>query len=191
MSQAIGDTNGAVNLDMAVRTKPWPDLPTGYVCILASLEAIRDRTPEQLKRATDCLEADITANSEQAFEEGLLAAVLVRRYLDASPGGRGRDDLRRALLLARRSFDHDPQRARSAYILFLTRFFDKRFEEAFVAARKALEINPNASLFAAQIGAAIFRAAITRGAKNCSNRWSGSIRRRRASLPPFFASPHS
>jgi adenylate cyclase len=153
VSQAVGDTFGAINEDMAARTKPWPEKPRGNVCVLASQEAIRDRTPEKLRRAVECLEADITADPQDANEQDLLAAVLVRRYLDATPGHRGEADLHRALQLARRAYDLEPQRARSAYMLFLTRFYDKRFDEAFVAARKALELNPNASLFSAQIGA--------------------------------------
>ena len=166
VSQAIGDMNGAINQDMAARTRPWPDRPRGYICVLASYEAIRDRTPEKLRRASDCLEADIAADPENAYEQGMLAAILVRRYLDASPGHQGQEDLRRALRLARQAFDRDPQSARSAYFLFLTRFYDKRFDEAFAAGRRVLEINPNVGLFAAQIGASyVSRGDYERGEK--------------------------
>lgn len=152
-ARAIADTHGALNMDMMRRARPWPPRPTGHLCILASVDAITHRLPEDVRRAFDCLEADIAAEPDNAYAQALLAALLVRRYLDAAPGALGSADLTRATRLARESFDRDPQRARSAYALFLTRFYDKRFEEAFVAARRTLELNPNVTLFAAQIGA--------------------------------------
>jgi len=152
-ARAVGDIQGALNMDMMTRVRPWPTRPTGYLCILASLDAIQQRAPESLRRAFDCLEADVAADPDNAYAHGLLAVMLVRRYLDAAPGNQGPADLWRATRLARQAYDRDPQRARSAYILFLVRFYDKRFDEAFVAARRALELNPYVTLYAAQIGA--------------------------------------
>lgn len=152
-ARAVADTHAAVNMDMMARTRPWPARPSGHLCILATLDAITHRDPDDLRRAFDCLEAEIAADPDSAYAEALLSVLLVRRYLDAAPGNLGPADLSRATQLARKSFDRDPQRARSAYVLHLVRFYDKRFEEAFVAARRTLELNPNVTLFVAQIGA--------------------------------------
>ena len=80
------------------------------------------------------------------------------------PAGRGRPAPGRAP--GRQAYDHDPRRARAAYTLFLTQFYDGRFDEAFAAALRAMEINPNASYYAARIGAAyISRGDYARGEK--------------------------
>jgi len=163
-SRAVADIHGAVNMDMVARNLPWPARPRGYLCILATLDSIVHRTPSDFRRAFNCLEADIAADPESAYQQALLSVLLVRRYLDAAPGNLGAADLTRAVRLARESFERDPQRARSAFVLFLSRFYDKRFDEAFVAARRALELNPNATLYASQIGASyISRGEYARG----------------------------
>ena len=101
-----------------------------------------------------CLEDEIKADRRNASARSLLALVLTRGYVDAVPDNRGEADLERALILAREAFDLAPLRSRSHLALFYTRFYAKRYDEAFDAARRTLAINPNSSLMAAAIGAA-------------------------------------
>ena len=157
--RAVGDVYGAINTDALKRSRPQLENPRGYFCVLAVLNYFKDHTPAKQIKARDCLEAESVENPEDARISSMHAAFLVRRYLDATTENAGLEDLRRARQLARRAYDREPQAARAVYMMFLTRFYDKGFDEAFVAAQKTLELNPNSSIMTAQIGAAY----ITRG----------------------------
>jgi tetratricopeptide (TPR) repeat protein len=120
---------------------------------LSAFDYLKDRTEAKRGRAHDCLEAEIIADPQNSAALTMLSAFLVHDYLDATPGGNGEEDLSRATRLAQRAITYDPQRARPNYTLFLTGFYDKRFDEAFLAAHRALELNPNAGIFSTQLGA--------------------------------------
>lgn len=157
--RAIGDVYGAISVDALSRSKSEMEQPRGYFCFLAAFDFTEVRTREKQIKARDCLELEIAENPDDARLLALLSSHLIRRYLDALPDSLGGEDLRRASELARRAYDRAPQRVRPIYALFLTRFYEKRFDEAFIAAEKVLEINPNLSVMTAQIGAAY----VTRG----------------------------
>ncbi len=151
---SVGDVYGAISVDVLRRITPWPDKPRGYLCILSAFDYLKTRLPERRQPTRDCLEAEIAGNPRDARASAMLAAFLVRGYLDAAADSRGKEDLRRALELARRAYENDPLRVRPQHMVFLTRFYSGRFNEAFAAADKALESNPNVSVISAQIGAA-------------------------------------
>jgi hypothetical protein len=152
--RAIADVYGAINSDAMFRSRSEMENPRGYFCLRAAFDFIKDPTPEKEARAHQCLEAELAKNPDDARISGLLSDILIRRYLDAAPGNLGPADLRRAVQLARRAYSLAPHRAQSVYAMFMARFYDKRLDDAFAAANKALEINPISSIVTAQIGAA-------------------------------------
>ena len=152
--RSVGDVYGAIANDVLRRVKPWPDKPRGYLCILQAFDYLKSGSPERRQPTRDCLEAEIAGNPHDFRASAMLAGFLVRGYLDALPDIHGKEDLRRARELARRAYENDPQRVRPQHMVFLTSFYSGRFDEAFDAARKAMESNPNVSVIAAQIGAA-------------------------------------
>ena len=162
--RAVGDAYGAINIDAINRSKSEMENPHGYFCELAAFGSLGDPRPDTRAKARDCLERESAESPADARPLSLLAASLVRGVLDATADSRGPEDLRRASQLASQAFDRAPQRARPVYATFLTRFYDKRYDDAFVAAQKALELNPNSSIVTAQIGAAyISRGQYARG----------------------------
>lgn len=149
----VGDDYGAVATDFRKRAAGFQGPPRGHLCVLAAFDYLKARTVDKRRAATECLEADIAAEPDNALELALLSVIIVRRYLDmASDGSDG--DLRRASQLARRAHDSEPQEARSHFALFLSRFYDKRFVDAFVAARRTMAINPNNQTMTAAIASA-------------------------------------
>jgi tetratricopeptide (TPR) repeat protein len=152
--RAIADVYGAINSDAMFRSRSEMENPRGYFCVRAAFDFIKDPTPKKEARALRCLEAEFVNNPDDARISSLLSDILIRGYLDAAPGNLGPADLRRAAKLARRAYNLAPQRAQPVYAIFMARFYDKSFDDAFAAANKALEINPNSSIMTAQIGAA-------------------------------------
>ena len=150
----VGDSYGAIANVLLQRVGKTTSPPRGYQCELATFDYFKFRTDARRAVALECLEAEIAADDNDWQAESLLAPVLVRGYLDAAPGTHGAEDMKRASQLARHAFDQEPQRARTQYALFLIRFYNRRFDDAFVAAQKALATNPNSGIIAASIGAA-------------------------------------
>lgn len=157
---AVADLYGVIDNDMRQRMQTG-EVPrdSRYGCELASLEASRLRSSATREKALACLEAGLKSNPGDPNETALLAILLVRGYLDASPGSNGRADLERAQILARTAYEAAPYRARSQYAYFLTRFYAGEFDEAFAAADKALNLNP----YSATIGSSIGSAFVERG----------------------------
>lgn len=152
--RAVADVYGAINADAMFRFRSEIENWRGYFCLRAAFSFFKDPTPEKEARARDCLEAEFAENPDDARILSVLSNFLIRRYIDAGPKNRGTEDLRRASRLAHRAYNLAPQRAQPIYALFLTRFHEKRFDDAFMAAKKALEINPHSSIMTAHIGAA-------------------------------------
>jgi adenylate cyclase len=148
----VGDLYGVVFADQLRRAPPQARSRVS-LCLLKGFEFIKSRDPAQGREASKCLDQAIDASPDDARLLGVQAIVLTRLYLDAMDD-HGAADLQRALSLARRAYDLEPTRARPQFVGFLTRFYDKRFDDAFEAARKAMETNPWSGAFAAAIGAA-------------------------------------
>lgn len=150
----VGDVYGAVSSDAFRRLSLAKDAPSAYRCILKSFDYLKSRDVDQRPGVNQCLDGLVAENPDDARLLSLRAFVLVRGYLDATTDSQGVADLERASKLARRAYNLEPVRARAQFGMFLTRFYDRRFEEAFDAARKALETNPHSSIIAASVGAA-------------------------------------
>ena len=150
----LGDIGGAIFSDIRTRLSQAHAPLEGYACVLAGMEYVRERVEARRLDARKCLENELSANPDEYGALAALANILVISYLNRPPESRGAADLQRALLLARRAYDIAPQRAETQTALFFTRFYDKRYDDAFQVARQAVETNPAASLLMARIARA-------------------------------------
>lgn len=163
--EQVGDDYGALLGDFRKRAFGFQGRPSGQLCVLAALDYLKQRSAEKLRTATDCLESDLAAEPDNGLQLALMSVMLVRRYLEGGPDAGGVDDLRRAIELAARAHDVEPREPRSHFALFLGRFYDKRFADAFIAAQRALALNPYQSTMTAVVGSAyISRGDFVRGA---------------------------
>jgi len=158
---AVGDIGGgALFADIRARIARAKASQTGYGCVIAAEEFIRDRNYAEERATLNCLDAEISTHPQNVMALTTLSSILLAEYINALPESRGVADLQRALQLARRAYDLAPQRPSSQAALFGARFYDKRFDDAFELAREALAQGPQSSLLTGRIA----RAYISRGA---------------------------
>ncbi len=150
----IGDVYGVIFSDWARRTAVPGSPLMGAGCTIEAFNFLRTRLGTQRTAARACLERELVADPEDASSQSLLAMILLRGYADNLPDNKGTADLQRALQLARQAYDRAPHRARAQFTLFFARFFDRRYEDAFVMVQQALASNPNSSLIRIVAGSA-------------------------------------
>ena len=156
---AAGDVGtGAIFQDLRARLAQSKAPLEGYRCYIAGEEYLRDRVETQRLPARECLEADIDAHPQDYRAMADLAQILTMGYFTPASGGR-LEDLQRADALAKRAVELAPFRADTQFAMFMTSFYQKRFDESFRAARQAMAANPNSSL----ISIAVAKAWIARG----------------------------
>ena len=149
----VGDVYGAVYTDWARRTVV-PGAPlSGPACSIEAFNFLRTHLNSQRTAARACLEQELVKTPDDVGSQTLLAMLLTKGFADNLPDNKGAADIQRALQLARQAFDHAPHRARSQFVLFLVRFYDQRYEDAFAMAQQALATNPNSSLIRLVSGA--------------------------------------
>jgi TolB-like protein len=113
-----------------------------YRCILEAAESFRSFDPAQHSRARTSLERLTVLDPSFALGFSYLAALYVREYLyglDAHDADL--PPLERALRVARRGVELDPESARAYEMLFLTLFVRGDLPAAFAAGDKAIERN--------------------------------------------------
>lgn len=151
----IGDAGGgAVFADVRARLSADHAPLTGFACIMAGVEFVRERQEERRAATSDCLESELLKNPEDFRALSSLATILTINYLNNAPQSRGMADLQRALELARRALEIAPQHAEAQTAVFFTRFYAQRFDDAFQAARDSVRMNPNSSLLMARVARA-------------------------------------
>lgn len=155
----IADTNGALARDIERRISSGELGNANLKCELTAIGSFYKRDTESHQSARNCLARSLAAENDDAGLLALQAIVLVRGYLDALPGNRGLADLQAGLQSARAAYERMPFKARTRFALFLARFYDHRYDDAFNAASQALLANPNSILISSSIGSAY----ITRG----------------------------
>ncbi len=154
LSQTVGDAYGVVDLDAIRHLTEFDGVPRGFNCTLCAFAFMKNQTMDRLRVARECLELAVKAHPRDAGATSLLAILLANFYVYGLPENQGEDDLLRAGQLAQAAYDLAPDRARSSFALFVTRFYAKRFDDGFRLGRKALEINPDSWLFARAVGSA-------------------------------------
>jgi tetratricopeptide (TPR) repeat protein len=154
LAQTLGDAYGVIDVDALRLLNNFDGMPRGFNCTLNAFTFLKSQSVDRLRVARECLETAVRANPRDDDARAMLAILLVQNYLYAPPEGDPAADLARAEKLAQEAFELAPHRARSFFARFLTEFAAKRYDEAFAAARTALSLNGNSTLFARVIGAA-------------------------------------
>ena len=151
VSTAVAQTYGVVFTDMHKRLSGRSD---GFGCLVLAYNYFKAPSSPAHQAARDCLERSVAQHPDFAPGFAALAYLMVDTYLtglDARPDEKPLDV---AIEMANRAIDLAPQKARMHAAIFQTRFFNKRFEDAFESADWALQLNPYATDTPARIGAA-------------------------------------
>jgi adenylate cyclase len=159
VAATIGDAYGVITSDTVRRLAQAAHTPPAYRCLLKAFDYLKSRDPDARPDIDSCLDKLLLIAGNNGRLLTLRSIVLVLGYLDATPDSGGVRDLERAVRLANRAYDLEPARARSIFGMFLARFYQKSYDDAFDAARKMLEANPNS----ASLKAVVAVARISRG----------------------------
>ncbi len=154
LAQRLGDAYGVIDLDALRLLNKFDGMPRGFNCTLTAFTFLKAQTVDRMRVAGECLEIAVGANARDDDARAMLAIALVFRYIYAPLQSDREAALARAEKLAQEAFDLAPRRARSYFARFVTAFAARRYEEAFSAARTALALNGNSTLFARLIGTA-------------------------------------
>jgi tetratricopeptide (TPR) repeat protein len=167
IASTIAQTYGLIASDMRRRAQADPGIHTRYTCINLAYIAMNRPAEVSFRATRDCLEKAIAENPLDAPAHSTLAFLFVSAYLHGLNTEPVEKPLERALALARTAVDLAPQKARPRAALFWTRFFSKRFDDAFDSASQIIDLNPNASDNLTRIGAAqILRGRLDEGIGN-------------------------
>ena len=151
LTAAVAQTYGVVFTDMRRRLSGRSD---GFGCIILAYNYFKTPSAQAHAAARGCLEHSVAEHPDFAPGFAALAYLMVDTYLDGVDARPGENPLGVAIQMAQRAVDLAPQKARAHAATFLTRFFDKRFDDAFDSADRALALNPYATDTPARIGAA-------------------------------------
>ena len=155
IASTIAQTYGVVASDMHKRISLNPEAHMLFSCIRLAYSTLAKPDLADHRKARTCLEAAIASDPREATAKSALSYLLTATWLDGIDPHPGEAPLTIALALARDAIEVAPQKARARTAYFWTRFFDKRYEDAFEAAHLAIELNPNASDTLARVGAAM------------------------------------
>ena len=151
LTAAIAQTYGVLFTDMHKRLSGRSD---GFGCIILGYNYFKAPSAPAHAAARACLEKSVALHPDFAPGFDALAYLMVDTYLNGLDARPDEKPLDVAIQMAHRAIDLTPQKARAHAAIFLTRFFDKRFEDAFESADQALQLNPYATDTPARIGAA-------------------------------------
>lgn len=145
---------GAIFTDQ-IRRVPIASQPLqGYACMLEAHVYMSSRNPAARGPVRDCLEHELSINAQDYRALTLLSFILIRDYFDLLPGNKGRADIGRAQELAQLAAEMAPYRSETATILFKSRFYARRFDDAFAVVPQLLANLPNSRLVSANVGVA-------------------------------------
>ncbi|MCW2282546.1 tetratricopeptide (TPR) repeat protein [Rhodoblastus acidophilus] len=154
LTQRLGDAYGVIDVDALRLLNKFDGMPRGFNCTLTAFTFLKTQSTDRMRVARECLEIAVAANPRDDDARAMLAIALVYYYIYAPLESEREAALARAEKLAKEAFDLAPRRARSYFARFITAFAAGRYEEAFSAARGALALNDNSTLFARVIGTA-------------------------------------
>ncbi len=152
---AVGDIyGGAVIADQRRRAAQSSAPPRGYFCLLEAYDYVLNRSLERRALARECVEHEFAAHPRDPRVLTWITGVLFRDYMDLQPGNKGFADMERAEALAQRAFESSPHRMEASFMLFVTRFYARHFDDAFEIAHQLFEEFPNSRILAATVGMA-------------------------------------
>jgi adenylate cyclase len=140
----IADFDGVIsrtNLESSVRKHP-SELDA-YECVLRRVKFTQTHTPEDHLIARDCLEE--TLKKDSAYVDGMAALAYLYREEYQHEFNRRPKPLERAVKLARKAIELDPVNQQAYYALALGYFGQRKVDDFFLAADRAIALNPNNS----------------------------------------------
>jgi adenylate cyclase len=149
LTSAVAQTYGVLFSDMRKRLSGIPD---GFGCVILASDYFKMPSPAAHTAARNCLERVVAQHRHFAPGFAALSYLMVDTYLNGIDARPDEKPLDVAIEMANRAVDLAPQKARMHAAIFQTRFFDKRFEDAFASAERALQLNPYTTDTAARIG---------------------------------------
>jgi len=151
----VGDVAvGAIVADQRRRAASSHAPQEGYYCVLAATDYLITRAIGKHDPARACLEREVARNPKDSRVIEALFFVLLYDYVDLLPGANGPEDIERVGKLAQLAFETSPSRSETSTMLFQSRFYALRFDDAFALAPRLLENIPNSRLLSATIGSA-------------------------------------
>jgi tetratricopeptide (TPR) repeat protein len=150
---AVGELRmGAIMADQRRRAAVSKAPLQGYACLVAVYDYILNRRSERRGPARECPERELSLSPRDPHALTLLSVILIDDYINLLPGNQGLADIERAATLAQLAFEILPFRSETSTNLFLSRFYSRRFDDAFGIAPQLLANTPNSRLLAANVG---------------------------------------
>ncbi len=152
---AVGDPElGAIIADQRKRAAILNIPLQGYACLLAARDYLLTRDQGTYVPVRECLEREVSLNARNPQALRLLSTILVVGFRDLMPGNRELADVERAETLAQRAFELAPNRSQTSAAVFLSRFYNRQFDDAFASAPLLRENFPKSRALLALVGAA-------------------------------------
>jgi hypothetical protein len=130
------------------------DLKVGRDCVIESFEYFRRPSLGDLGAVEACLRAEVARRPFDLPAITALSRILLQQYRLGVKPSDGGDPIAAADALALRALELGPEKSRAFKSIFEVRFFQRRYDEAFKAADRAIEINPFAADILFRVGAA-------------------------------------
>lgn len=153
VASTLGRIHGVIFADRYRQTPDLGPASIGFECMIYGSRYFNAPTRASFDAAQACLQRTVTAEPKSSLGHSMLAILLVDGYVKGYWND-GEEPLSRAANAANEAVELAPQSARAHLALFLTRFHERRFPDAFVSARRALALNPFSTEIKARLGSA-------------------------------------
>ena len=154
LASTLGRTYGVIFADRFKRMPELTQEATGFACIMHSARYFNTPSQAAFAASRSCIERSLKSNPKSSSSYAILAVLILDGYLKGYLINEGEQPLADALNAANEAVELSPHSARAHQALFMARFYDKRFEDAFESARQALALNPFSMEIKSRVGSA-------------------------------------
>lgn len=141
LTSTLGRTYGVIFADRYRQTPELGPTSHGFECIIYGSRYLNGPTQHSFDTVRACLQRTVEAEPKASAGHAMLAMILIDGYIKGYHVARD-DALAQATIAANEAVDLAPQSARAHLALFLARFHEERFTDAFESAQRALALNP-------------------------------------------------
>jgi TolB-like protein len=154
LASTLGRTYGVIFADRFKRMPEQTHEATGFECIMHSSRYFNAPSQAAFTASRGCVERSLKADPKSSSGYAVLAILILDGYLKGYLINEGQQPLTEALNAANEAVELSPYSARAHQALFMARFYDKRFDDAFESARQALALNPFSTEIKSRVGSA-------------------------------------
>ncbi|MDH7794057.1 adenylate cyclase [Beijerinckia sp. GAS462] len=155
VASVLGRTYGVVFTDRYNRMPPSDATTVGFACSIDGYQYFNTPSSTTFRQVLDCANRTVTANPKSSLGQALKAAMLIDGHLKGYPTGEAQESaLEGALQAANTAVELNQNSSQAHRALFLARFYDGRFSEAFAAAKRTLTLNPYSMEIRSRVGSA-------------------------------------